>query len=132
MMRRPKVTDQGRTERWKREDEAPRLHELFPSLEALELETDEREDGRSNGAVRCTRPINVGRAGALFEIRCGESRCDNPGHDITGSVINGLRHGESTFVGEDYCSGMVGQYQCKRILRFVVRASWRKADKAAL
>lgn len=130
MMRRPRFTDTNRAERWKREDEAPRLRDLFPNLDTMQLETDEREEGRTNGGVRCTRPINVERAGALFEIRCGEPRCDSPGHDITGSVVGGLQRRENVFVGETYCSGMVGQYQCKRILRFIVKASWTKAGEA--
>ncbi len=127
-MRRPRFVDQGRAERWKREDEAPRLRELFPDLVALQLQTRERQHADSKGGVSCTRPIAVGSAGALFEVRCGNPKCDNPGHDITSWVIGALRRGETNFDGDDPCSGLVGQHECTRVLHFVVSATWRKAD----
>ena len=116
-----------RTERWKREDAAPRLAGEIPALQSLSLTLkDVREENGIPGKER-TQHVIVERAAALFEIPCAELKCVDGGYDITSDVMNALRRRRDTFEGSTQCRGTVGQGACRCTLFFVARAVYRQA-----
>jgi hypothetical protein len=112
-------------ERRRREDEAPRLIAEIPNLRSLRLDVDEHNrDGIVSTEPAHIRRIVVDSAPALFFLPCGDARCKDGGHDITRSVMQALRAGETRFEGEDECGGSQGSGQCGRILRYVGSATF--------
>ena len=111
-------------ERRKREDEAPRLSADVPRLKTLKLEIEERMNGGSVAEPVHVRRVVVEHAPALFVITCGDPRCKDGGHDITRSVMDGLRAHQERFEGEDICIGSLGTAQCSRVLHFVCVATY--------
>jgi hypothetical protein len=112
-------------ERRRREDEAPRLRALVPTLESLELQLEELRSGASSPEARHTRKIVVAHAPALFVFPCREPACEDGGHDLTDEVLSALRAGAQTFEGEDECRGLLRSGSCQRVLRFIGIASYR-------
>lgn len=125
-MRRWRNADNARTERWKRENEAPRLKSEVPALASLRFELDELQEGHSVGSARCVRHIMVATAAARFEIPCSETRCEHGGHDITLPVLSELRASNAKFSGEDVCRGSVGDRGCGRVLRYTAHATYNE------
>ncbi len=123
-MRRPGPTSQARKDRWKREDEAPRLKELTPKLRSLKFQLEEFANGRPILGTGRVRHIPVDQASQLFEIPCTDPRCDDGGYDVTRQVMQGLRETQSQFEGADTCDGYVGDRPCGRVLKFVVLADF--------
>ena len=111
-----------RRERWRREDEAPRLSQKAPALLQLRLELSESFQGRkvldSNRVVH----IVVASAAARFEVPCSDVRCKDGGHDLTHDVLQNLQQRKQSFVGQDTCNGYVGDRPCDRVLQFVTHA----------
>jgi len=107
-----------------REDSAPRLLDEIPKLVSLRLELSQ---GRTeSGTAKHARTIVVERAPALFEIACIERTCRNGGHDLTYSVMGGLRQGLTSFEGTDVCNGSVGTAECGSRLHFQAIAVYRE------
>ena len=117
-MRRWQQKGSRRTERWAREDDAPRLLESVPRLKALKFEVDETIDDRTIPGMRRVRHIMVDQAAALFEIPCSDTKCEEGGHDVTQQVLAALAAHEERFEGSDACNGYVGDNPCKRVLVF--------------
>ena len=112
-------------ERRRREDEATRLAVEVPRLATLKLEVQERNEGGVVGVEPAyVRRIVIERAPALFFLACGDSRCKDGGHDITRSVMQALRSGQTRFEGNDECNGSQGSSQCHRILHYVGVATY--------
>lgn len=124
MMRRWRNAEPARSERWKREDEAPRLNDVAPNLQALRFDLQEQYEGRNVESTRSVRHIIVTRAAALFEIPCTDTNCQGGGHDITHEVLQALRDSRANFEGEDLCRGYVGNRDCGRVLKFTAHASF--------
>lgn len=121
------TTTGERAERWRREDEAPRLLERAPSLQTLALSLKEmRAEYKVTGTER-TQHVIVARAAALFTIPCSDPSCQDGGYDITPQVLSFLRLKHSSFAGVVECRGMVGNNDCRCSLSFVARASYRQA-----
>jgi hypothetical protein len=114
-------------ERRQREDEAPRLHTEVPRLESLKLEVGEHRAGGAVAEAPYIRRIVVEHAPALFVLPCGDGACKEGGHDITSSVMRSLRLGQTSFEGEDVCSGTVGTAPCARVLQYTATATFRPA-----
>jgi|SRR5690606_7883571 len=114
----------ARFERWKREDDAPRLAQEVPGLLHLRLELSEIYNGRN--VLDCDRiqHVIVARAAARFEVPCSDARCEDGGHDLTHEVMRNLRQSRASFTGQDQCSGYVGERPCARVLRFSARAEF--------
>jgi hypothetical protein len=110
-------------ERRSREDGAPRLTELVPSLAKLQLDVEDRSG--VIGGTRYTRRIVVDSAPALFLVPCGDPRCTGDEHDLTANVMQALRSQETSFRGEDACGGSVGPGACSRVLEFHAVAAYR-------
>jgi len=125
MNRRNKDAATRFAERRKREDEAPRLATEVPNLASLRLDIDERRPGVVSAEVSHIRRVVVENAPAMFEVPCSDTSCHDGGHDLTGSIMRALRHGDTKFEGEDTCLGQVGNAPCERILRFVGTATYR-------
>jgi hypothetical protein len=109
-------------ERRRREDDAPRLREQVPTLASLQLNIEERS-GIAEGNTHIRRVV-LDRAPALFLLPCGEPRCIDGEHDLTSSIMRALRSQETSFRGEDACSGSVGPSPCSRVLRFEAVAAY--------
>lgn len=113
-----------RQERWRREDAAPRLVRMAPTLETLRLMLKEfREDSPAPGSER-TQHVVVARAGARFEFPCGEPKCQAGGYDVTSDVLDSLGKQREHFEGSMSCCGMVGDNPCRRSLRFTGVATY--------
>jgi hypothetical protein len=111
-------------ERRQRENEAQRLEDAVPGLLTLRLEIEERSELLQ---LKHVRHFVVGRAPALFVIRCTDPACREGVHDITGAVMRGLREHRTSFQGADEgCSGTVGSQQspCRRVLHFEAVATY--------
>ena len=121
----------ARSERWERENKAPRLSEQAPALTSLRLELIETMNGRKLLDSECIRHIIVARAAALFEVPCGDARCEDGGHDISREVLIGLRAFKQRFDGTDRCSGYVGDRPCGRLLEYTALAEF-DLSRAAL
>mgnify|MGYP003579606747 CR=1 FL=1 len=115
------------TERRQREDEAPRLKDEIQGLTELCLEIEERVGDSGSVASRYVRRIPVASAPAMFEIQCGEDRCNDGGHDLTREIMRELASASVEFNGEDACYGRLGQGSgtCGRVLSYVGRAKYR-------
>jgi hypothetical protein len=116
--------NQARTDRWKREDEAPRLQDEVPELSLLKLELHEISGERRVLDSGCVRHIVVPRAGALFEVPCGDSACEDGGFEMTLDILHELRRGHTEFSGEAPCHGSVGYRPCGRVLKYTALATF--------
>ena len=117
-------TPSARAERWQREDDAPRLAEQVPQLKQLRLEMSETFEARRVLDSNRIGHIIVARAAARFEVPCSDVRCRDGGHDLTREVMLNLRQQRRSFVGQDQCSGYVGERPCARVLEFVAHAEF--------
>jgi len=115
-------------ERRQREDDAPRLHTIIPSLTSLRLQIDELRDGNTVAEGGHVRPIVIESAPALFELPCGDRSCKDGGHDMTRVILQGLEAGEEKLVREHACRGAVGSTgaECTRTLRVTVTATYSR------
>lgn len=124
-------TSTARSERWKREDEAPRLAKQVPTLKCLRLELSETANERRLLDSERIGHIIVPRAAARFEVPCSDDRCQDGGHDLTFEVMIHLRQRRRSFVGQDRCSGYVGDRPCGRVLEFVAHADFSSNEAEA-
>ncbi|MBN2193859.1 MAG: hypothetical protein JW751_13675 [Polyangiaceae bacterium] len=111
-------------DRWSREDAAPRLADLVPSLVRLTLQIEEGHGANSIDSARYVRHIVVASAPAVFTVPCTEPNCEDGGHDVTREVLRGLGRGETEIRGETACRGRRGTEPCPRILRYTARAEY--------
>jgi len=111
-------------ERRRREDEAPRLLDLVPSLATLRLEMRSR-GGSVNAEARHARIVVVDRAPALFALKCDDPTCRGGGYDVTAPIMSGLLAATTSFDMEDTCRGTVGEAACGRSVRVHVTATYR-------
>lgn len=125
MWRRNPEAARRLAERRKREDEAPRLAAVLPMLESLGIRVHEANPGISNPVGAHTRRVVVPTAPALFVLPCGDSQCRDGGHELTDELLAGLRLQKQQFEGEDSCRGVIGNSECRRVLRYVATASYR-------
>jgi hypothetical protein len=110
-------------ERRRREDEAPKLCSRVPTLSSLKLEIEERT---GVGSTKHMRYVVVDRAPALFLVPCGDPRCVDGEHDLTATVLHALDAHETSFQGDDGCTGSVGTAgDCGRVLHFAGTAEYR-------
>ncbi len=112
-------------DRRKREDEAPRLSTVVPSLATLRLAMEERSAAATSGESKHVRIVVVERAPALFVIPCGDPACSSEGFDLTTSIMRELHAGKTSFTVEDECYGQVGSNRCGRVLRATGTATYR-------
>jgi hypothetical protein len=108
-------------ERRKSEDDAPRLVAEVPSLRSARILIIEQVP---TGSTRHTKHVVVARAPALFVIPCGDTTCQDGGHDITSQVMSAFRRRLLTAQGEDACGGMSGSAPCGRSIRFELTAEY--------
>lgn len=114
-----------RSERWQREDAAPRLAAEIPELLTLSLQLRNCNDETSMpGRSRIQHTI-VERAAALFEVACVEPKCEGGGYDITADILTALRQRRETHEGTAHCNGSVGQGYCRCTLVYVMKATYR-------
>lgn len=125
MIRRDSEAARRFAERRRREDEAPRLAEIAPSLETLRLDLVERKGTVTLSDVAHTRHVIVGRAPALFEIACADRACVEGGHDLTHEVLRAIGQARTAFEGDDVCAGRTGSATCGRTLHFSAVATYR-------
>jgi hypothetical protein len=65
----------ARTERWQREDGAPRLTAEIPQLSELKIVIEEWRSDQPVSGARYTKRVMVAAAPARFEVPCGEPKC---------------------------------------------------------
>ena len=71
------------------------------------------------------RRIVVERAPALFLLSCQDPRCADGEHDVTTTIMRALRARQTSFGGQDECTGSVGQGYCSRVMHFDAIAEYR-------
>ncbi len=111
-------------ERRAREDAAPRLIAAVPNLESLQINVREHRAGNTVADATYVRRVVVLHAPAMFIVPCGEPSCRDD-HDLTSSLMPGLRNGATQLEGEDDCRGTVGSSPCQRVLRWTAIAAYR-------
>lgn len=114
-------------ERRRQEDAAPRLSDVVPDLVACRIEITQGRSYAVTADVAHTRHVVVERAPALLVVPCYEPACRDGGHDISSTLMRGLRERQRGIQGEDTCHGNVGMGHCGRVLRFVAAAEYRRA-----
>jgi hypothetical protein len=67
----------------------------------------------------------------LFLVPCGDPRCTGDEHDLTAAVMRALHGRETSFRGQDDCTGSVGPSACPRVLRFEAAATYRRDAASA-
>jgi hypothetical protein len=112
-------------ERRARENAAPRLREVIPTLATLRLEIDEKRGTTSAGDPKHVRLVVVDTAPALFDVPCGDHSCKEGGHDLTDAVLRALQAGATRFELDDTCHGNVGKAFCGTVMHVVVTATYR-------
>jgi hypothetical protein len=117
--------NKARSERWRREDEAPRLKDKVPNVAKLRLDLEEMSEDRAVVGTRRVRHIVVDQAAALFEIPCSDSKCEEGGHDVTPHVMSELSQNKETFEFTDACHGYVATRPCGRVLKIVAQAEYK-------
>ncbi len=125
-MRRNTEAAKRAAERREREDAADRLHEVVPTLGNLTLHIEERRTDKDEVEVSHTRRVVIDRAPAHFEMGCSDRRCDG-GHDVTRSIMNALRAGETEFTGSDVCGGQSKHGPCKLEMHYAAVADYADA-----
>src|SRR4051812_47100675 len=105
-------------ERRRREDEAPRLHEVVPDLIACRIDIAERRADVTSVDVSHTRHLVVARAPAMLYVPCSDPSCRDGGHDVTSMLLRGFRERRTDIRGEDACNGNIGSAHCGRVLTF--------------
>lgn len=115
-MRRMIAGNKARSERWKREDEAPRLKEKIPTVSSLRLDLEELAEERPIVGTRRVRHIVVDQAAALFEIPCSDSKCEHGGHDVTRQIMEALGQHQQAFEFQSACAGESVNRPCGRAL----------------
>jgi hypothetical protein len=118
LRRNQEEAKQRRAQRRLREDAAPRLLAEVCNLTSLDIDV-------ANAGSQFLWRIVIERAPALFEIACTEPTCTNGGHDLTQSIMRGLRASSTRFEGEAVCRGDVPLGNCGHILKYVARATYR-------
>jgi hypothetical protein len=114
----------ARSDRWKRENDAPRLKDEVPGVLKLQLELEELQEDRPIAGTRRVRHFVLANASARFEIPCGEEKCEGGGHDVSHEVLSRLRAREPAFSGRNNCGGMVKDRGCDRTLRYAALAEY--------
>jgi hypothetical protein len=114
----------ARTDRWKRENDAPRLRDEVPKLETLRMSLEEFSGGHSIAGTSRVQHVVVAQASARFEIPCGDSKCEEGGHDVTHDLLGHLRAAHAAFDGSSICVGRVGERPCERQLKYVAQAKY--------
>jgi hypothetical protein len=115
----------ARSDRWKRENDAPRLESEVQHLETLRMNLEEYSGGHSVAGTNRIQHVVVARASARFEIPCGDSKCEEGGHDVTPEILSHLRAKRPEFEGSSVCNGHVGDRPCERQLKYSARATYK-------
>ena len=115
----------ARTDRWKRENDAPRLNAEVPNLEALRMNLEEFSGGHRIVGTSRIQHVVVAQASSRFEIPCGDSKCEEGGHDLTREALGHLRAADEAFGGSSVCSGRVGERACDRMLEYSFQAKYQ-------
>ena len=110
--------------RWQQADESSRLLTEIPDLQSLRIEIEQSEPGVSGAVFKHTQIIVVASAPALFLFPCGDSRCHEGGHDLTGEILGHLRRRDEKFGGQEACGGQVGYGNCGRVMKYSVTAAY--------
>lgn len=109
-------------ERRRRENDAPKLRALVPSLQSLKVVIEERT---GVGSTRHVKHVVLESAPALFLVPCGDPRCADGEHDLTMSLMRALEARRTSFQGHDECAGTLGTALCARVLHFDATAEYR-------
>ncbi len=126
MYRRNTEATERTRQRQEREDNAPRLADEIPELRTLRLSIQYRRGDVKIGESTHTRVVVVPRAPALFVVPCHDRDCRDGGHDITASVMHGLRSRREQFEGTDACHGSLGSAgsRCTAVLIYEASATY--------
>jgi hypothetical protein len=114
---------EAQAEQRRREDAAPRLHDVVPKLRGIRFHFQASRDAGRMIAMPYTRHITIASAPALFSFRCIEPSC-NGRHELTNEVLSALRNGERRVESESACQGYVGDVACDRTLVYVCEAEY--------
>jgi hypothetical protein len=117
-------TTSTRRERWDRENATPRLKDAVPELVSLRLVMVEMRGDYSVNGTRRVQHVVVATASARFEIPCGESGCNDGGHDLSRTAMSHLRDGRSSFSGTSECNGALNHRPCDRRLDYSFEATY--------
>lgn len=114
---------EAREERRRRENSAPRLHDVVPKLTSLRLRLEEEVEAGKPHNPPYTQLVVVATSPALFTVRCLEPRCSGV-HDLTEPILQRLVQSETRLEGSSTCGGEVDNAPCKRVLHYVCEAEF--------
>lgn len=112
---------EARQEQRRREDAAPRLIELVPTLKSLRLHFDDQQEPGKAGTSPFTRHVVVATGAALFSVPCLELHCTGV-HDLTQVILRDLQEAKQRSTGVSVCQGTVSGTPCVRTLVYAYDA----------
>ncbi len=110
--------------RRRREDEAARLHDEVPELSSLRLDIEDQAAFEVGPPVTYIRHVVVATAPAMFDLPCGDRKCEDGGHDVTWRVLRSLKRHERASEGRSQCRGVRDGGPCNRELRYSLTATY--------
>jgi hypothetical protein len=113
----------ARDEQRRREDAAPRLIQVVPTLTSLRLHFDDEQELGKPATLPFTRHIVVATGPALFSVPCLEPQCTGV-HELTEVILSDLRRAQTRGAGVSACQGKVGDVACVRSLTYVYEATF--------
>ena len=122
----PKLSPAARASQARRvrEDGAQRLSDEVPELAALRFDIEDQASFEVGPPLTYIRHVVVSTAPALFDLPCGDRKCEDGGHDITTHVMRALKKHEERASGRSRCRGVRGSDPCNRELRFQLSATY--------
>lgn len=117
--------------RREREEAAKRLHQVVPELESLTLAISDTADNEGALPVSYIRHVVVTMAPAMFDLPCGDKKCEEGGYDVTQKMMRRLRDGDTRWSGKSKCRGSKKGEPCARELEFDAEASYAEEARQA-
>ena len=110
--------------RREREDASARLRDEVPDLVELRFEIEDQAQFEVAPPVSYVRHVVIATAPAMFDLPCGDRKCEDGGHDVTGRVMRTLRGHEGESRGRSRCRGQRAGEPCERKLRYCFTATY--------
>jgi hypothetical protein len=111
----------ARAEQRRREDAAPRLIQLVPTLASLRLHLEDQQEPGKPATPPFTRHVVVATGPALFSVPCLEPHCTGV-HELTEVILRDLRLAKNCSTGVSVCHGNVDGTPCARTLTYAYEA----------
>lgn len=121
-----RITPAARTSQARRvrEDDASRLRDEVPDLASLRFQIEDQASFEVAPPVTYIRHVVIAHAPAMFDLPCGDRKCEDGGHDVTRRVLRSLKRHEQAAEGHSQCRGVREGEPCNRELHYSLSATY--------